>query len=103
MKKGADVMASIRDSINSTLKSLGQNSSDLQNQIDTYLASIAPVITDAVAAGDELTLRYTRDQVAAHLGRVSLGYLNRQQTLITNAVMGALTAAIKVGIGAALA
>lgn len=93
----------IRDELTSMLQMVGQNPTQMQAQIDKFMQQINPVIQQAITDGDLTTLRYTKDQIAAHLGRVSLGFLYSQQQLVTNTVVTTLSLLIKVGIGALVA
>lgn len=98
-----DPFSIVKDELLQTLSLLGQNTADLKPQIDQFLQSIAPVIAAATESGDLTTLRYARDQIAGHLGRVSLGFMYKQQAVITASITTTLSLLIKIGMGALVA
>lgn len=85
----------IKKAIEDTLKSLGYNAAEAQSSIRMFMVGSAQYVAEAVAAGDELSLKLLRDQLAGRLARVALQSLYKERQAILNAVMKVLETALK--------
>lgn len=85
----------VKKSIEDTLKTLGYNVAEAQSSIRMFMVGAAGYIADAVAAGDELSLKLLRDQLAGRLARVALQSLYKERQAILEAVMKVIMAGLK--------
>lgn len=90
----AEPMDVIKQVLEGTIKDLGQNVDQVQNQLNSFLTSIEPEVNKAHAQGDILSLNIIQDRIAGRLGRVSLGFIHRNRVTFLMVTMATIRALI---------
>lgn len=86
-KEPMDVIKTV---LEEAIKELGQNVEQVRPQITFFLEKIQPQVERAVASGDALSLEIIRDRIVGMAGRVSLGFIYKNQQVIVTAIMAAI-------------
>lgn len=90
----------VKGEISDYITSLGKDAEDSASQIKTFLATIEPDVTQAMADGDVEALEYLRDRMTLQLGRVSFRLLYQERAKIATITTAVLKTALKIGIAA---
>lgn len=86
----------IQGEVANTLTSLNQSATG--PQLDMFMQQIGGIISTAISSGDATTLKYARDQIIAHLARVSLGALHQEQVAVANTVITVISVLLKLAV-----
>lgn len=92
-------LSQIKDEVLANLKTIGANVEASAQEVELYLESLAPDLTEALTDLDLQSLSFIKDRIALHIGNSTLDSITQNKAVILSTIMTSLSVVTKVAIG----